>query len=282
MVLASTVTLILLIIVMTGRSLREKRRTMYVSLPAAPGLVKGDAVLLRGVAVGEVRGLNFGQDSLVIVDILLTDPVTLTSNTSARLVPIDIFGRQSLVLSLGLPGGAVLAAGDTICGEAPPGMATKLDELTDRAERILGDTTRTLIHAVLSGGELVARDLDALLLHADRVLGTGSRQLDSVLRSAAQLSANLASASDSVDLRSIQSNLEIATANLAQLTNRMDSASATLALVVARLERGEGTAGLALKDPRLYENATAAMARLESLLADIRANPRRYVSIRIF
>jgi hypothetical protein len=37
-----------------------------------------------------------------------------------------------------------------------------------------------------------------------------------------------------------------------------------------------------LNDPRLYENATAAMARLEALLADIRANPKRYINVRLF
>ena len=113
-------------------------------------------------------------------------------------------------------------------------------------------------------------------------LGSGSRQLDSVLRYATHLSANLSRASDSLDVAGIQHNLEIATANLAQLTARMDTASVTFALVLAKLERGEGTAGLALNDPRLYENAAAAMARLESLLADIRANPKRYVNIRLF
>lgn len=60
----------------------------------------------------------------------------------------------------------------------------------------------------------------------------------------------------------------------------------TLAVVqraASRLEQGEGTLGRLLEDPSLYEETQAMIASLRRVLADIQANPGRYVGeVRIF
>jgi phospholipid/cholesterol/gamma-HCH transport system substrate-binding protein len=37
-----------------------------------------------------------------------------------------------------------------------------------------------------------------------------------------------------------------------------------------------------VNDPRLYSNSDSLMVELRALVADIRANPRRYFNLRIF
>jgi phospholipid/cholesterol/gamma-HCH transport system substrate-binding protein len=58
----------------------------------------------------------------------------------------------------------------------------------------------------------------------------------------------------------------------AALTDRMDR-------LVGSLESGRGTAGQILNDPRLYDNVNLAAAELQSLIADIRRDPKRYLSV---
>jgi phospholipid/cholesterol/gamma-HCH transport system substrate-binding protein len=48
------------------------------------------------------------------------------------------------------------------------------------------------------------------------------------------------------------------------------------------MERGEGTLGRLSRDEALYDNLAAAVISLDSLLVDIRLNPKRYVTIEIF
>jgi phospholipid/cholesterol/gamma-HCH transport system substrate-binding protein len=60
----------------------------------------------------------------------------------------------------------------------------------------------------------------------------------------------------------------------------------TLAVVqraMGRLESGDGTLGRLIDDPALFEETQAAIATLRRILADIQANPARYIGeVRIF
>jgi phospholipid/cholesterol/gamma-HCH transport system substrate-binding protein len=45
---------------------------------------------------------------------------------------------------------------------------------------------------------------------------------------------------------------------------------------------GAGTLGLLVNDPRLYRQGDSLVADLRALVADVKANPKRYFSVRIF
>ena len=66
-----------------------------------------------------------------------------------------------------------------------------------------------------------------------------------------------------------------------ELYERVSQLTADISRIVTQLESGQGTAGQLLGDPRLYENVNLAAAELRSLLADIRSDPRKYLSVRL-
>ena len=45
--------------------------------------------------------------------------------------------------------------------------------------------------------------------------------------------------------------------------------------------QGEGTAGQLLHDKQLYENMNGAVTELHSLVKDIRADPKKYLNVRV-
>ena len=51
--------------------------------------------------------------------------------------------------------------------------------------------------------------------------------------------------------------------------------------IAGGLERGEGTAGLLLKDEKLYQNLNTMSAEVTKLLYDFRQNPRKYLSVKV-
>jgi phospholipid/cholesterol/gamma-HCH transport system substrate-binding protein len=57
--------------------------------------------------------------------------------------------------------------------------------------------------------------------------------------------------------------------------------SARLDKVMAGLEQGEGTAGQLLRDRQLYESMNGAVGELRQLLRDIRADPRKFLNVRV-
>jgi phospholipid/cholesterol/gamma-HCH transport system substrate-binding protein len=66
-----------------------------------------------------------------------------------------------------------------------------------------------------------------------------------------------------------------------QLYDRLNSMSDRLDKVMTGLEQGQGTAGQLLRDRQLYENMNAAVGELRGLLRDVRADPRKYLNVRV-
>ena len=67
----------------------------------------------------------------------------------------------------------------------------------------------------------------------------------------------------------------------AELYNRLNSMADRLDKVTAALQQGEGTAGQLLHDRQLYENMNGAVSELRNLVRDIRADPRKFLNVRV-
>ena len=65
------------------------------------------------------------------------------------------------------------------------------------------------------------------------------------------------------------------------LYNRLNSMADRLDKVMANLQSGQGTAGQLLHDKQLYENMNGAVGELRQLVKDIRADPKKYLNVRV-
>jgi phospholipid/cholesterol/gamma-HCH transport system substrate-binding protein len=66
-----------------------------------------------------------------------------------------------------------------------------------------------------------------------------------------------------------------------ELYDRLNAMSARLDKVMTGLEQGEGTAGQLLRDKQLYENMNGAVGELRKLVQDIRADPKKFLNVRV-
>jgi phospholipid/cholesterol/gamma-HCH transport system substrate-binding protein len=66
-----------------------------------------------------------------------------------------------------------------------------------------------------------------------------------------------------------------------ELYVRMDQLMTRLDSLIAGLSGGQGTAGQLLQDKRLYDNMNTAATSLNELLAEIRKDPRKYLTVRV-
>ena len=66
-----------------------------------------------------------------------------------------------------------------------------------------------------------------------------------------------------------------------ELYDRLNSMSERLDTVMTGLQQGEGTAGQLLQDRQLYDNMNSAIGELRQLVQDIRADPRRFLNVRV-
>lgn len=282
-VLAAVVVFVILFGTLTSRGLIRDASDLYVVMSSAEGLLKGDAVLYRGVPVGEVRNIGFSEEHGVVVRARLRREVPLTNGASAALTPVDMFGRQAIVLREGaMPGIAALASGDTLQGQQPRPLTDRVSDMGLQVERFLGDNTLVLLHSALDGIGQAGGGLASAGAEASALLAAQRRGLDEIGSATAAVARNLSAATDSVELILLRAELFAAVRNLAQATARMDSASASAASVFAKLDRGEGSLGLLVNDGQLYEQAAGAVSALEQLATDVRRDPRRYITLKVF
>ncbi|HEY0672557.1 MAG TPA: MlaD family protein [Longimicrobiales bacterium] len=264
-----------LFLYVTNRGLAMQRSDIFVRMSSASGLKKGDPVVYRGVTVGEVRRLAFTRRGDVLVQAKLLERLPLTTEAHAELVPVDLFGRQSLVLRDGDRYAPALEASDTIDGVPPTTIATRMNELGNRAERLLSDSMVGLLEATLRGSKAATEQLATLGATVDRLVRAQHANMTVLSENAAGVARNLNEVTAPAELVAVRGNLVNATA-------RLDSVTVTLASLVGGIERGEGSAGKMLRDDAMYERTTALLASLEELARDVKANPKRYINVKVF
>ncbi len=116
-----------------------------------------------------------------------------------------------------------------------------------------------------------ARGFRQTMARADSATGNG--RLEALFESARSSSEDLRQAS--TDLRSLMTAARAHETSLVRVLVATDS-------VLSRLEAGTGTLGLLARDSALYQETTATMQQLRTLLVDIQANPRRYFKFSVF
>ena len=91
-----------------------------------------------------------------------------------------------------------------------------------------------------------------------------------------------ASAIDSLQVDSTVRSLRTASANMATFTGELKATTDRLNAVLAKVEKGDGSVALLLNDPGLYNDLRRVLTRVDSLTADFKKNPKRYINLEIF
>lgn len=256
---------------------------LYARFPWGAGLSTGQPVLLAGIDVGYVAEAKLEPDGTIVVEMRIGDDYGIPVNSTASVVPVGIFGDQAIALTPERAVTQYIPAGDTI----PVGVGTPgVDEILARVDSIgasVADVANKFnVELVQDGG---IEDLRSTLAATNRLV----QQLSEIaVQQSRELSATNASlrrslsALDSTQLDSVVQNLQRTTANTAVLTGELQTTAQRLNAVLAAADSGDGTLGRLLHDPGLYTDLRALVSRLDSLTADVQANPRRYLNLSIF
>ena len=146
----------------------------------------------------------------------------------------------------------------------------------------------------LANSDAAAKALESSLQNLEAVtarIRSGEGSLGKLLNDDA-MSRSLSSATSNLDklthnLDTITGGITRGEGTLGKLTtsdelfNRLTSMIDRLDKLVASLQRGDGTAGQLLHDKQLYENMNKTVTELHALVSDIRADPKKYLNVRV-
>lgn len=261
----------------------EKGYVLYGRFPWGAGLKEGQPVWLSGVTVGFVDDVDLRDNGELVVAFRIYDKYKVPHGSAASIVPNGFFGDVAIALQPEGPNPTAYEEGDTV--PAKPGaaglqvIASRADSALQVTQRILGSTREELVD---SGGlrelRLLMGALSRTATTLERVVETQSRQFELTMGTVRSRAGAVDSARVDSTVRSIQT----ATANFVSVTNDLKTTSTKLNALIAKVDSGNGNAAKLLNDDTLYRNMLSTVARFDSLLADLKKNPRRYINLTIF
>jgi len=249
------------------------------------GLTISAPVTVNGYKVGQVREISYQYDNPghILVEISLDRELKLPKGSKAML-STDLLGTASIALVLA-PGKDFYAVGDMIEGEVPKGLMGEVSEnLLPSVSNIFPkvDTLLTTVNTLVSDPAIAAsvKRLDAITAN----LETSTRQLNSLIATLPPVVRNVNTITSNVT--SITDNLNATTHNISQLpldslVNSLQLTMNNLHQLSQELNNPNSTLGLLMHDPALYRNLNKTVQSLDSLFIDIKANPKRYISIKL-
>jgi len=284
----------------------SKSYVEYTRFAWGQNVKPGQPVNLAGVQVGFVDAVDLDETGFLKVRLSIDKNRKIPAGTTATVTNEGFFGDKSISLTpctaappavtadTSMPAVArpfpstchfngFLAAGDTIpAGRAAPSM----DMLLMRADSVsaaLSDVAKTArIEFVQQGGfEDLRKTLgstNALMVQLTNIAAEQSRGLTLTMNAL----RGRVKAIDSTAIDSTVRNMQNTTRNLTTLTSNLDSTSRKLNAVMTQLQTGDGTAAKCLNDPGVYNNLRELLGRMDSLVTDIKAHPKRYINVKVF
>ena len=293
-VLVALLALVFGINYLKGVNIFKAANYYYASYTNVAGLAQSAPVTLNGYKVGLVRDVAYEYDNPghVRVELSLDRQLRLPEGTAAAIVT-DMLGTSTIELRMGTSPNyievgqklqAIEGSGlmDKVSTELMPTIiqiAPHIDSLVVALTAIAADPA---LQSSVKRLDVIMANLEKSTTHLDRAMGAMPsimNNANATMANVKEISANISQVSQALavlsdDLKkmpldSTLTHLNNITANLDEATEKLNSSNSSL--------------GLLLNDPGLYNNINNSAAHIDSILIDLKKQPKRYIpSIKIF
>lgn len=271
-----------------GINLLKPSNYFFTEVKNSDGLLEAAPITVNGFQVGQVREINYDYGKNKITVMLAMNKNMVVPEGSTINMVSGLMGGTSLVLNLG--DGPALKTGSMIPTTDVPGilddvkdnvvpmvtgMLPKVDSIMNNVNGLTGDPALAAAITRLDG---ITRQLQASALQITQLMNGLNRSVPGVMNNVNGITNNLSGTT---------SNLSDFSATLSQMPldetmNKLNATLANLQSLSEQLQDKNSSLGKIISDRELYDNANHAIASLDSLLIDIKANPKRYINVKVF
>ena len=266
-----------------GMTLFSTDNRYFVKFQDVSGLSVASPIFANGYRVGVVETIEFNYENTgeIVASIGVDKNMQVPKGSRAE-IATDLMGNVKVQLVLGNVADGVVAPGDTITGGQQVGAMGKAADMIPTIQQMLPKLDSILA----SVNTLLANPAIASSLHnVDQITANLSRTSQDLSQLTAQLNRQMPQMLKNAD--GVLANTNQITKNLNELdiAATMTSVNTTLKNVeqmTATLNSKEGTLGLLMRDPGLYNNLNSTMMHADSLMMDLKQHPKRYVHFSVF
>ena len=268
---------------LSGLDVFGRTRTYTAHYESVNGLQDAAAVVISGVKVGQVTGVEVNlEKGGVDVTLSVDKEFDIPTDSRAMMFSAGLMGGKSIEIALGkakefLQSGDAIETGVTLdmfdtlaneLGDIKVKVADLLDNLNQTIEGVdsLVDNNSQNLTKVVANLNSVMTDLKKsnIIGNIDgfcATLNENGAKLDSIIS----------------DINSVTKSLneQHSGEKLAQAINEVNA-------LLAKVNSGSGSIGNLVSDEKLYKELAQASQNLSLLLADLKENPKRYINVTVF
>ena len=273
-----------------GTSLLNKEKTLHALYDDIEGLVVGANVTISGLNVGKVKEIDFDENyDKIKVTFSLREDLSFSNQSVAQLYEAGLIGGKSIAVIPKYDPKNIIQNHDVLPSDVKPGLTelvnqqiaplqdkiegllTSADSLFAGVSNVMNFETQNNLKSALEGLSSTISNINDLSSNMNRIVETNEKALNKTLNNLGDVSSNLSRLTDSLNQMPLN-----ATVKNFELT------SSKLKSIIYDLQSGEGSAGMILKDEKLYDNLVSSSEALDALLTDLKENPKRYIHFSIF
>lgn len=260
--------LILILGIIWGKDIDifSHRRYIVVHFNNIYGLERNDPVLIRGIKQGEVDRI-FLEPEYVEVRLWVRENVPLYSDLKVSIESRELIGGKQIAID---PGKSSQAADlDRIYTGAISGdlgvLMLQIGEVLSGVDDVLGELRIVLeqerVGRILQNVEEATIQVKQVVAENRQGLRVSVKRLEQILQGFQEDSTMV---------------------HIGDVVTQLDTTVSLINEIALQLEKEDGTMGKLLHDRWLYNQLLETSANLDSLITDIKTNPKRYIHFSLF
>ncbi|MDP8210442.1 MAG: MlaD family protein [Candidatus Stygibacter australis] len=254
-----------------------------IAFPEVSGLELGDGVLILGINSGKVTDISLkGSKVLVSVSVKLQEP--LRTGTTFSIKDTSLMGSTRVIIQPGT-GSQLLETSQIQQGTFIAGLTS----LTSEASKMIQELQQLLSSFndpdnVFDKYSQAADSLQLFLHNANNFIIKNDENLTTTVTILTQTSQQIADIisrnKDNID-STISGSNELIT-NLTHTSDSIRLLSEKINIIAEQIQNKDSTFSELTQDDELYQNLLRSTASLDSLIQNIKKNPKKYLSIKMF
>tara|TARA_B000000475_G_scaffold125926_1_gene101736 strand:- start:399 stop:1313 length:915 start_codon:yes stop_codon:yes gene_type:complete len=273
-----------------GSSLLDRQKTIYAVYDEVDGLLVGANVMINGLSIGNVTELDFLPNSTkILVTLKVKDKLNFSSKSTASIYETGVLGGLAISIEPIFERESIVKTGDTLNSSVRPGLTelinrqieplsrqlqstiTSVDSIFTGASNVLNRQTQEEIKESINVLTSAIKAINNSSIIIEETLTAKSSQINNTIDNFEKISSNLSEVSDELNsfgLSNLLSNLEVSVDGISSIVDKLDSDKSTI--------------GKLINEDEVYNNLNSSIESLNSLISDIKANPKKYVHFSVF
>jgi len=287
-VIVGTLVTLYLLLTLTDAALFRGRYIVSSLVADATGVRKGDPVLMRGVNIGRVQKFVMRGNRVELYLEIEGEYNVVPTDSRVELVSAGMLGGM---VARVIPGSGTEMAvnGSVLTGTVPPTLQEQADNIATEGKKTLTRIQSLLSDPMIDDTHASVKDLDLLLKRLSSIAAEQQKELKALTASMREASENVAKATSREEIDRAMKRLDALSASAERTSATVETSTKALDAVLGRIQRGEGTLGKMSLDDSLYTNlnqtlqsVNATSLEMKNLLADLKANPKKYLKVSVF